>query len=115
MDHTSVAIDADTGRGWHKPVKGWSPKKVLTTDRFGAQSRHRSKGPSVSIGEACFEQLVMSKRPGWTKQTECAHVQRPLPERTRSGIARPSDCLGDREQGSLGELGDGELAARDAG
>jgi hypothetical protein len=31
MDHTSVAIDADTGRGWHKPVKGWSPKKVLMT------------------------------------------------------------------------------------
>ena len=68
-----------------------------------AQSRHRSKGPGskgpgVSIGEACFEQQVMGERPGRTKQTECAHVLRPLPERTRSRIARPSDRPGDRQR-----------------
>src|SRR6185437_9765879 len=65
-----------------------------------------------SIDEACFEQLVMRERPGWTKQTECAHILRPLSERTRPGIARPSDRLGNRQQGSFGKFGDGELAAR---
>jgi len=27
MDHTSVAIDADTGRGWHKAIKAGLPRK----------------------------------------------------------------------------------------